>query len=255
MDLPNQNSGMRVVEHMATRIPIAWVVLLVIVGVFAFFGYYIVKASSFPRLLDTKVEPKVTEALVSSQGYPTMNYIQPTLQMNMPSQPYTPPQMYRQQSQDEMADGYHAPDGMVAGAQQPETAAPVMTTRQRPPVAKPMPVPTGMTEEDMRTPEPLQRTPPAIHYDSPEATDPLNRVAFMDAEFGSNLRHPEQMIEHRQRPGVGKMVSSGLGSEQSSPGPHNAAGYSPEMIQNGGDFMKGIGAFDGAEMNSSFSMI
>jgi hypothetical protein len=245
VDLRNQNSGMRVVEHMATRIPVAWVVLLVIVGVFAFFGYHIVKASSFPRILDTKIDTRLNTALTAAQGLPTMNHIQPTLEMSMPQQPYVPPQMYQQES----------PDGMVGGHETPETAAPVMTTRQRPPVAKPMPVPVGMTEEDMRTPEPLQRTPPAIHYDSPEATDPLNRVSFMDAEFGSNLRHPEQMIEHRQRPGVGKMVSSGLGSEQSSPGPHNAVGYSPEMIQNGGDFMQGIGAFDGAEMNSSFSMI
>jgi len=245
VELTNQNSGLKLVEHMATRIPLAWVVLVIIVAVFVFFGYYIVKASNYPRLLETQIETRVNAVLSAAQGVPKMDHVQPTLQMTMPQQPYVPPQVYQQQS----------PDGVVGGPQTPETAAPVMTTRQRPPVPKPMPVPVGMTEEDMRTPEPLQRTPPAIHYDPPEATDPLNRVAFMDAEFGSNLRHPEQMIEHRQRPGVGKIVSSGLGSEHSSPGPHNAAGYSPEMLQNGGDFMQGVGAFDGAEMNSSFSMI
>jgi len=239
---------MRVVEHMATRIPVAWVVLLAIVAVFVFFGYHIVKASSFPRLLDTKIDSKLRAALSAAQGLPAMNHVQPTLEIAQSAQseqPYIPPQVYQQES----------PDGVTGNQYTPETAAPVMTTRQRPPVAKPMPVPVGMTEEDMRTPEPLQRTPPAIHYDPPEATDPLNRVAFMDAEFGSNLRHPEQMIEQRQRPGVGRIVPSGLGSERSSPGPHNAAGYSPEMIQNGGDFMQGVGAFDGADMNSSFSMI
>jgi len=231
---------------MATRIPLAWVILLIIVGVFAFFGYHIVKASNYPRILEAQVDTRVNEVLNAAKGYPKLSHVQPTLQITATQQtPYIPPQVYNTQS----------PDSVVGGAQSPETAAPVMTTRQRPPVAKPMPVPVGMTEEDMRLPEPLQRTPPAIHYDPPEATDPLNRVAFMDAEFGSNLRHPEQMIEHRQRPGVGKIVSSGLGSERSSPGPHNAVGYSPEMLQNGGDFMQGVGAFDGAEMNSSFSMI
>jgi len=245
VDLANQNSGTRVVEHMATRIPVAWVILVVIVGIFAFFGYHIVKASNYPRMLDTKIDSHLQAVLAQSQGLPTVQHVQPTLEMTMPTQPYTPPQVYDTQS----------PDGVTGDYETPETAAPVMTTRQRPPVAKPMPVPVGMTEEDMRLPEPLQRTPPAIHYENPEATDPLNRVAFMDAEFGSNLRHPEQMIEHRQKPGVGRIVPSGLGSERSSPGPHNAAGYSPEMIQNGGDFMQGVGAFDDAEMNSSFSMI
>jgi hypothetical protein len=250
VELTKRNSGLKLVEHMATRIPLAWIVLVVIVGIFAFFGYHIAKAVGLPRLLDTASDPKLQAALAAAHGLPKINHLQPTLDLSMPNQPYVPPQMYQQQMPSGVVNS-----GGVQGTEQQETAAPVMTTRQRPPIAKPMPVPTGMTEEDMRTPEPLQRTPPAIHYDPPEATDPLNRVAFMDAEFGSNLRHPEQMIEHRQRPGVGKMVSSGLGSEKSSPGPHNAAGYSPEMIQNGGDFMQGIGAFDGAEMNSSFSMI
>jgi hypothetical protein len=245
-----RNSGLKLVEHMATRIPLAWIVLVIIVGFFAFFGYYIIKASELPRILDPKFDSKLKAAL--GQGPPRLTHIQPTLDVTMPSQPYLPPQQYQQEAPSGIAN---VDNGTVYATDEPETAAPVMTTRQRPPVAKPMPTPVGMTETDMRTPEPLQRTPPAIHYEPPEATDPLNRVAFMDAEFGSNLRHPEQMIEHRQRPGVGKIVSSGLGSERSSPGPHNAAGYSPEMLQNGGDFMNGIGAFDGAEMNSSFSMI
>jgi len=244
---------------MATRIPLACVVLVVIVGIFAFFGYYIIKASYSPRILDQLVNPQLQAAINATKGLPTMTHIQPTQDFGVPVQPYVPPQpMFDQkqlnagQGQAQMPVQVQAVDAAEHG---PESAAPVMTTRQRPPVAKPMPVPVGMTEEDMRLPEPLQRTPPAVHYDNPEATDPLNRVAFMDAEFGSNLRHPEQMIEQRQRPGVGRIVSSGLGSERSSPGPHNAVGYSPEMVQNGGDFMTGVEAFDGAEMNSSFSMV
>jgi hypothetical protein len=69
----------------------------------------------------------------------------------------------------------------------------------------------------------------------------------MDAEFGSNLRHPEQMMEQRPRAGIAGIVPSGLGSEQSRPGGHNAAGYSPEMVQNAGEFMNGIAAFDGSD--------
>jgi len=232
---------------MATRIPLAWVVLVVIVGIFAFFGYHIIKASNSPRLLDPIVNPQLQAAINAAKGLPTMNiaHVQPTQDFSVPVQPYVPPPPVEPVQ-------VQAVDAAVHG---PETAAPVMTTRQRPPVAKPMPVPVGMTEEDMRLPEPLQRTPPAVHYDNPEATDPFNRVAFMDAEFGSNLRHPEQMIEQRQKPGVGRIVPSGLGSERSSPGPHNAVGYSPEMLQNGGEFMQGVEAFDGAGMNTSFSMV
>lgn len=231
---------------MATRIPLAWVVLVIVVGFFAFFGYYIIKATGSPRVLTDENAAKIRATMLANLPLPSRPYIQPTMPADATVQPY-----YSQQT-DEMPDGTQQQVQMYAAE---ESAAPAMTTNQRPPVARPMPTPVGMTEEDMRLPEPLQRSPPATHYDPPEATDPLNRVAFMDAEFGSNLRHPEQMIEHRQKPGVGKIVSSGLGSEQSSPGPHNSSGYSPEMLQNGGDFMSGVGAFDGTEMNSSFSMI
>ena len=255
MDLPNQNSGIRVVEHMATRIPLAWVVLVVIVGVFAFFGYYIIKASNSPRILVNEDDRRLRALIMGSEPLPSRPHIQPTLSIDANPQPYQDTDGHTMMDGEEL----HRPNGGVQQNVQmyaaEESSAPVMTTRQRAPVAKPMPVPVGMTEDDMRLPEPLQRTPPATHYDNPEAADPLNRVGFMDAQFGSNLRHPEQMIEHRAKPGVGRIVSSGLGSEQSSPGPHNASGYSPEMLQNGADFMSGVGAFDGAEMNSAFSMI
>jgi hypothetical protein len=230
---------------MATRIPVAWVVLVVIVGIFAFFGYYIAKAASSPPIVTDPYSAKMRETMLANLPLPSRPYVQPTMDMDITRHEY--PQ--------DLQAVMTAPPPQVQMYAAEETAAPAMTTRQRPPVARPMPTPVGMTEEDMRLPEPLQRSPPATHYDPPEATDPLNRTAFMDAEFGSNLRHPEQMIEHRGKPGVGKIVASGLGSERSSPGPHNAVGYSPEMTQNGGDFMQGVGAFDDAEMNSAYSMI
>jgi hypothetical protein len=77
----------------------------------------------------------------------------------------------------------------------------------------------------------------------------------MDAEFGSNLRHPEQMVEHHPSTGMGQVVASGLGSEASGPGGNSMVGYAPEMAQNGGEFMSGITAFDMSEMGSAYSML
>lgn len=105
----------------------------------------------------------------------------------------------------------------------------------------------GQTEHDLRATRQVQETPPNTHYESPESIDPFNRNLHMDAEFGSNLRHPEQMMEQRPRAGIAGIVPSGLGSERSHPGGHNAAGYSPEMVQNAGEFMNGISAFDGSD--------
>jgi hypothetical protein len=101
----------------------------------------------------------------------------------------------------------------------------------------------------------LQATPPSTQYEIPESMDPMNRTIHMDAEFGSNLRHPEQMMEHHPSTGMGQVVASGLGSEASSPGGNSVVAYAPEMAQNGGEFMSGITAFDMSEMGSSFSML
>jgi hypothetical protein len=54
---------------------------------------------------------------------------------------------------------------------------------------------------------------------------------------------------------MGRVVASGIGSEVSSPGIHNADGYSPEMTQNGGHFMKNVLAWDGSTLNQGYSMI
>ncbi len=114
----------------------------------------------------------------------------------------------------------------------------------------------AQTEQDLRATRQVQETPPSIQYDSPEAIDPLNRTVHMDAEFGSNLRHPEQMMERRPAAGIAGIVPSGLGSEVSRPGGNNATGYAPEMAQNGGEFMSGISAFDGSDGGGiAFSVI
>ena len=130
-------------------------------------------------------------------------------------------------------------------------AAPVV---QAPPPNK-MPRVPAQTTEDLQLDEPLRATPPATQYDAPDATDPLNRVAFQDAEFGSNLRHPEQMIERRPKPTMAGAVGSGIASQRSSPGANNAQGYSTEMVQNGGDFMGAVLAFDGSEVGNAYSLI
>jgi len=130
-------------------------------------------------------------------------------------------------------------------------AAPVV---QAPPPNK-MPRVPAQTTADLQLDEPLRATPPATQYDAPDATDPLNRVAFQDAEFGSNLRHPEQMIERRPKPTMAGAVGSGIASQRSSPGANNAQGYSTEMVQNGGDFMGAVLAFDGSEVGNAYSLI
>ena len=126
---------------------------------------------------------------------------------------------------------------------------------RQPPVPNQMPHVSGQTEEDLRAPEPLQATPRSVQYDIPESTDPLNKTAYMSAEFGSNLRHPEQMMERHPGIGMGNVVAAQIGSERSGPGGNNAAGYAPEMAQNGGEFMAGISAFDTSESGVAYSMI
>jgi hypothetical protein len=205
---------------MAARIPVSWLVLLLLVGVFAFFGYHIIQASS----------PSDEKASTTGLSQ-ALNSIANTN--------HSAPQTASYQSYD---DGYN-----------PELQhAPVVQT-----VAAPnrMPSVPGQTEQDLRAPEQLQETPPSTQYDVPESLDPMNRTVHMDAEFGSNLRHPEQMVEHHPSAGMGQVVASGLGSEASGPGGNSMVGYAPEMAQNGGEFMSGITAFDMSEMGSAYSML
>ncbi len=204
---------------MSTRIPVSWIVLFVVAAAFAFFGYHILQASgnteSVAKRVHVQAAPEMAQPLV---------------------QPITPMQSYD-----------YADDGEAG-------STPAPATHHRPTVANRMPAVPAQTEEDLRGVQPHMMTPPAVQYDSPEAMDPLNRTVHMGAEFGSNLRHPEQMIEQHPGMGMGSVVASGLGSEYSSPGGHRAAGYAPEMVQNSGEYMEGITAYDTSDGGAGFSM-
>ena len=132
-------------------------------------------------------------------------------------------------------------------------AAPAPVRSQEP--LEEMPDVPAQTEADLKMAQPLQKSPPATQYDPPEATDPLSKVVHRDAEFGSNLRHPEQMIERRAPPSMRGAVASGIASQRSSPGANNAQGYETEMVQNGGDFMGEVLAFDMSDVGSAYSLI
>ena len=157
------------------------------------------------------------------------------------------PQSIQMQQMQQQQPPFLAPEPAVAAT---PVAAPVVHKAP----TNPVPAVPGQTAEDLTMDEPLRATPPAKKYDPPDATDPLNRVAFQDAEFGSNLRHPEQMIEKRPRP-TPPSIASGLASERSSPGGNNAQGYSTEMVQNGANYMGSVLAFDGSEEGTAYSLI
>jgi hypothetical protein len=205
---------------MSTRIPISWLFLLVVLAVFVFFGYHILQASSETE----KFPPYSQRDEVAGSG----------------------PRLINTDVAYDIHDGSD-----VHGTEHDGSAGPVVD--RTPPHA--MPVVPGQTEEDLRMPEPLQRTPPTTEYDPPSHRDPMNPTIHMEAEFGSNLRHPEQMIESHPGVSMDRVVASGLGSEQSGPGGNDAAGYAPEMAQNGGVWMHGVSAFDGSEEGTAYSLL
>jgi len=207
---------------MSTRIPLSWLALVVVVGFIAFFGYHIVQAST------------TVVAAPANKVVPRM--VEPQRDIEQEEQE-RPPYMTHTDAHEQD----DTPHGDAAHRAQP--------------APKQMPRVVGQTEEDLREPEPLQATPPTTQYDPPEATDPMNRQVHMGAEFGSNLRHPEQMIERRPPPSMDYVVSSGLGSERSSGGGNRQVSFAPEFAQNGGEFMQGINAFDNSEVGTGFSMI
>ena len=207
---------------MSARIPIAWILLLVVLAVFAFFGYHIINASS-----------------AGGEKFPPYSQHDEAVAQLTAATP-APSQV----------GGADVP-GDADGGYVEEASAPVVD--RTPPHA--MPVVPGQTEEDLRTPEPLQRTPPTTEYEIPSHRDPLNPTVNAEAEFGSNFRHPEQMIEAHPGTTMSYVPPSGLGSERSSPGGNDANGYAPEMVQNSGQWMHGVTAFDNTEEGSAYSLI
>ena len=219
---------------MATRIPVSWLFLLIALAVFGFFGYHIIQASSTtdePVALSRPQFPPIPAFMngPSMAGHPSLQHNAPPTQVP------------------------HYLQNVPSPTAHEDTTEHVVP--RQPPVPHQMPHVPGQTEEDLRATEPMQATPPSVQNDVPESTDPLNKIAYMPAEFGSNFRHPEQMMERHPGIGMGNVVAAQIGSERSGPGGNNAAGYAPEMAQNGGEFMTGISAFDVSESGVAYSMI
>lgn len=209
-----------------TRIPLSWLLLLAVLAVFGFFAYQIFSVAGAQEDAFPPYSPKDAGIPEAATAAPVMK-----------DEPLVP--------------GGGAGGGDVEESDTGSAAAPIV---HRAP-SRPMPQVPAQTEEDLRASEPLQATPPAQYYNPPEHTDPLNKTVHMSAEFGSNFRHPEQMIEAHPGVNTNDIVASGLGSEYSSPGGNQAAIYTPEMAQNGGEFMKGIGAWDASEGGVAYSLI
>lgn len=228
---------------MATRIPVSWLLLLIVVAVFAFFGYHIIQAST---------QNEESPALNRLQMPSGLNFANPTIgHVDNSSTLRTGQQALYHNTNQAPPPEYLRNVPSASDDSEPQHAV----SQKQPQVALSMPHVSGQTEEDLRAPEPLQATPPSIQYDVPEATDPLNKNVYMPSEFGSNFRHPEQMMERHPGIGMGNVVAAQIGSERSGPGGNNVAGYAPEMAQNGGEFMNGISAFDTSESGVAYSMI
>jgi hypothetical protein len=216
---------------MAVRVKtiLSWIALLAVLVAIGFFGYHILDVSTQGMTLSNS-GVKNAESVAPS----TRSLSNPALQPSI----------------EEVIRRAPAEDGTYEDGEHPGPVG-----QRGPPIPNEMPEVPGQTEEDLRSPEPLQATPPSVQYSSPEATDPMNRTAFMSSEFGNNFRHPEQMIEMRPPSSMATATQSQIASEASGPGGNNAVGFAPEMAQNGGDFMRGIGAFDSTEIGTGFSMI
>jgi hypothetical protein len=198
------------------RISVAWLAVLLVVGLCLFFAYHIGR---------TVYAQSHTEEMINSYTKDA-----PLLQRDSEN-PYAP----HRESPPKGPD--YAPP---SGSKDPAAGLPFVP---------------GQTEEDLRATDPVQATAPAHRYQPPGPKDPHAGPAYEPAEFGDNLRHPEGMFEIRPAPISETIVSSGMGSSISSPGGNSAIGYSREPAQNAGEFMKGIYAFDGSMEGTAYSAL
>jgi hypothetical protein len=115
------------------------------------------------------------------------------------------------------------------------------------------PLVPGQTQEELKTPEPLQE-PIAQKVDLPASKDPYDRQENA-ALFGSDLRHPEAMMvaSSSKFSSLEREVSAGLANEVARPSDIEQVPFSAEMAQNGGQFMDGIFAFDNTDSGGRFS--
>ena len=143
---------------MAARIPISWLVVVILATVFGFFAYHILQAS------------EASGASGASGGSVA------TVQENI-TPPFAP-----SRHMDAMPGAMqqkHVTFDTESGMDDEQGPAPV--AHRAPPIPKQMPHVPGQTEEDLRAPEPLQETPPSMQYDSPEANDAMHNNVFMGA--------------------------------------------------------------------------
>ena len=126
----------------------------------------------------------------------------------------------------------------------------------REPITEPLEMPEvpAQTEEELKEPEPLQQRV------SQKVDEPSNFDKFEKNEnqalFGSNLRHPEAMIASTD--GYATLetdVVAGVASKVEVPEAASDMPYNAEMAQNGGEFMKGILAFDTSDSGTWFSSL
>jgi hypothetical protein len=207
----------------APRIPIAWILLIAIAAIVLFFGFQIFQAYMTDKKSDNNSAPSDIGFGGKAKGPAPVNM-----------------------------DDYD-PTMMDIGHPDMESLAAPVTTYHTEPV--PVPRIPAQTEEDVRATRPVMETPPEVTYDEPLSKDPYEDTVHNEAEFGDNLRHPEQMMEVHPPMGTMRVAASGLGSDQSFDRVNQSIPYSPEMAQNGGEFMNGIMAFESDSAGVGYSAI
>lgn len=197
---------------MAPRTLIAWGILALIVFAAVFFSYHILNVTT-------------SDSNMNANGGVNTAF--------QPLNPVVPKNVYAEELPRDREE-HHV-----------HFAEPLEPIQEQP---KPMPVVVGQTEEDLRALRQVSEIPPPVEYPEPEAKDPMETVVNSESEFGDNLRHPEQMIEVQPPMGSLRTHIPGIEAEDlPAIGGHQSVAYSPEMAQNGGEFMSGIFAFDGSD--------
>ena len=144
---------------------------------------------------------------------------------------------------------------MIETAQQ-EEEAPITESVEVTPETHVQPEIPGSTREEVAESEPLQKHV-SIKAESHSAMDPYEKNENV-ALFGSNLRHPEGLIEKTDpnySGGIENEIIAGLASQVSKPTDLDKVQFSAEMAQNGGEFMNGIFAYDTTESGNYFSSL
>ena len=138
--------------------------------------------------------------------------------------------------------------GPVLRNEQVSEPGPVVLPQQR---GKANPSIPGQSDEEVRTPEPLQRRVRRQQADEPDAAEPSPQRQE-EATFTEDLRHPEASFQPHPFNKKSMPVDSGVASKVSSPGLGDQQPYDSDMAQNGGEWIKGAFAFDSTE-NNGFS--